>query len=108
MSGKKFDTGKTRLDLIPPEAVEAIGQVLTFGAQKYQDHNWRKGIHYSRLYAATLRHMNSFWEGNDIDEESGLPALSHAIVDLIMILCTEGKYDDRYKKTKTNKTNKTT
>ena len=41
--------------------------------------------------------MNSFWAGNDIDEESGLPAISHAIANLMMLLCAEELFDDRYK-----------
>ena len=96
--GNKNDGGKTRLDLIPPEALEAVGKVLTFGMGKYDAHNWRGGINYSRLYAATLRHMNSYWSGNDLDEESGLPHLSHSIVNLMMMLCTDEKFDDRFKK----------
>ena len=30
-SGLKYDAGKPRLDLIPPEAILAIGNVMTFG-----------------------------------------------------------------------------
>jgi hypothetical protein len=33
--GVKFDHGKARYDLIPPEVEEAIAKVLTYGAQKY-------------------------------------------------------------------------
>ena len=33
--GLKFDQEKTRLELVPPEIVEAIGQIMGFGANKY-------------------------------------------------------------------------
>ena len=33
--GLKFDSGKTRLELLPPELLYAVGTVLTFGANKY-------------------------------------------------------------------------
>ena len=32
MNGLKYDDGKPRLDLVPPEAVMALGRVLTYGA----------------------------------------------------------------------------
>ena len=39
---KKFDQGKPRLSLIPRSALIAAGEVLSFGAKKYDPHNWRK------------------------------------------------------------------
>ena len=30
--GLKHDGGKPRLDLVPPEIIEAVGTVMTFGA----------------------------------------------------------------------------
>lgn len=41
MDGLKYDDGKPRLDLIPPDAVMAIGYVMTYGAQKYGANNWQ-------------------------------------------------------------------
>lgn len=38
VEGVKFDAGKTRLDLFPPEALEEIGKVLTYGAKKYSQY----------------------------------------------------------------------
>ena len=38
------DSGKLRYDLIPVDALEAIVEVLTWGADnKYKDRNWEKG-----------------------------------------------------------------
>lgn len=34
--GHKDDSGKVRMDLIPPELLVAVGDVLTFGAKKYK------------------------------------------------------------------------
>jgi hypothetical protein len=42
-------------------------------------HNWRKGFHWSRLIAAAYRHLTSVAKGEDIDEESGLPHIFHAL-----------------------------
>lgn len=77
-SGRKDDTGKTRLELIPPTLLWAVGEVLGFGANKYAARNWEKGIQYGRVYGALQRHLNAFWAGDDIDAESTLPHLWHA------------------------------
>ncbi len=72
MSGKKFDEGKLRMDLIPPEAIKGLAKVLTYGADKYGEKNWLNGLSYSRVYAAIQRHLWAFWEGEDNDDESGI------------------------------------
>ena len=84
--GKKYDNGKLRLDLIPPEMHRALGEVLTFGANKYGDRNWEKGITLDRLYAANQRHLLAFLEGERIDPESGFPHLYHAFCNIGMML----------------------
>lgn len=77
MSGTKHDQEKVRLDLIDAEAVEGLAKVLTFGAQKYEAHNWRVGISNSRLLAAMLRHTFAIMRGEYTDPESGLPHIDH-------------------------------
>ena len=77
MSGTKYDGGKVQLDLIDAEAIEGLASVLTFGVQKYEAHNWRAGIHNSRLVAALLRHLFAIMKGEYIDPESGLPHIDH-------------------------------
>lgn len=76
--GKKFDTDKVRMELLPVEALVGTAKVLTFGAKKYDDRNWEKGIKYSRVYGALMRHMTAWWNGEDTDEETGLSHLHHA------------------------------
>lgn len=98
----KKDIGKNMLALIPPEAILAIGKVLTFGCEKYSADSWREGMNYSRVYSAIQRHLNAFWgEGSDTDEESGLSHLSHAFCGLAFLLAYEANkecyrtFDDR-------------
>ena len=101
MAGTKYDDNKPRMDLLDYRWVEGIAQVLTFGAEKYGTHNWRKGIKTSRLFAALLRHMAAHWSGEDLDKESGLPHLDHAGACLMMMVATRRdmpQLDDRYKK----------
>jgi hypothetical protein len=87
--GKKNDSGKLRMDLIPPEVEEALAEVLTHGAKKYDDRNWEKGIKYSRVYAALRRHLLAWMMGEEIDEEWGLPHLAHAYCCLTFLLTYE-------------------
>ena len=77
---QKFDGGKIRLELIPPEWTWGVGAVLTFGAQKYAAGNWAtgNGFEWSRLIGATERHLTAFKSGENLDPESGLSHLYHA------------------------------
>ena len=91
--GIKHDHGKLRLDLIPPEMHEALGQVLTFGAGKYGDRNWEEGISEDRLYAAAERHLQAHRKGEALDPESGLPHICNAFCNIGM-MCTLGARAD--------------
>ena len=97
----KHDQDKPRIDLIPPQAIKDIAEVLTYGAQKYDAHNWRDngGLEYSRVYAAAQRHLLSFWDGQSLDEETGMSHLAHAACCIVFLMSYEtednGK-DDRY------------
>jgi len=89
MAGRKDDNDKLRMDLIPTEAVEALAEVLTMGAKKYDDHNWREGIKYSRVIAALKRHLTS-WEGGEVfDEESGLNHMAHVLCNAAFLITYE-------------------
>lgn len=97
MSGDKHDQGKIRMDLLDPEVMKLMAKVLTFGADKYGDHNWRKGIKHSRLYSAVQRHLHAYWGGENFDIESGIEHLAHAMCGIMMMLAMPSK-DDRYVK----------
>ena len=102
MNGQKFDKGKNRLDLIPPEVIEAVGQILTHGAIKYAPHNWQKGINYEKVYGALQRHLQAFWRGEQFDSESKLSHLWHAACNIAFLVTYEAhpeqynEFDDRF------------
>lgn len=89
--GLKFDGGKLRLDLIPPNVIHGLGESLTYGANKYGDHNWERGIKYSRVFAALMRHLWAWWKGSDFDDESHLRHLHHALACLTFLV----EYENR-------------
>jgi hypothetical protein len=91
MAGTKYDGNKLRLDLIPDETLIALGSVLTYGATKYEDENWRDGIKYKRVYGAMMRHITSWKMGEVNDPESGLPHLWHAIFGLSTLITYEAR-----------------
>lgn len=93
-AGRKDDTGKARLDLLPPELLLRVGEVLDFGARKYAPRNWEKGIAYSRVFAALQRHMWAWWAGEDKDAETGLSHLAHAGCCLAFLLAFEERGHD--------------
>jgi len=102
VEGLKFDTGKARYDLIPPEVEEAIAKVLTFGAAKYGERNWELGMKWGRPYAALRRHMSAWWSGEDNDPETGMPHTWHAACCIAFIVAFEARgigTDDRPTKT---------
>ena len=93
--GKKFDVGKTRLELIPTELIKGVGEVLTFGAQKYDADNWRKfkKEDHRRLVGAAMRHLEAYRNGEYLDNESGLPHLAHAATNMGFLLALDKPYD---------------
>lgn len=82
----KADNGKTRLDLVTPTFIEAVGKIRTFGVQKYGDSDsWAK-VEPQRYMAALLRHINAYRMGEEIDKESGMPHLWHAACNLMFLI----------------------
>lgn len=94
----KYDTDKLRMELIPSEMMTALASVLTFGAQKYSDRNWEKGMKWSRCYGALMRHMLAWWSGEDKDIETGRSHLWHAACCISFLVTYEARgvgEDDR-------------
>lgn len=84
--GLKYDYGKVRPTLVIDsmrEAILAVSKVGTFGAEKYDDDNWKLVKDGEKRYRdAAYRHLLA--EG--CDEESGLPHLAHAAWNLLALL----------------------
>ena len=92
----KHDTGKDPWHLMPWDAARAIVVILAFGANKYADRNWEKGMPWSRCYSALMRHMTAWWQGQNTDEETGYSHLWHAGCCIVFLIAYEirGKGED--------------
>lgn len=104
----KFDEGKARMELIPSEFIFAVAQILTFGADKYADRNWEKGMSWGRVFGALMRHLWAWWGGlgptgqnfmfTVEDSETSYSHLWHAAACLIFLVTYEERQigiDDR-------------
>lgn len=80
-----YSDGKSGVDQIPPDVLLEVGDVYTYGEKKYFRDNWKKGNDWHQFYGSALRHIFKFWDGEDIDPESGQPHLAHAIWNLITL-----------------------
>lgn len=69
----RFNDGKPRFDLIPPEALIALAQHFQKGANKYQDRNWENdGMKWCQgTFASLERHAWAWMSGEDYDPENG-------------------------------------
>jgi len=98
--GNKFDKGKPRVELLDPEFLLAMGEVLGHGAEKYAADNWRGGISARRLIGAAIRHLLAVSRGEDIDSDSGFGHTAHLgceVMFLHWMLKYKPELDDRFK-----------
>jgi len=96
--GIKHDQDKIRLELIPPELLFAVGTILTFGAKKYADRNWEKGMKWGRVFGGLMRHLWMWWWGEKGDPETGKSHLWHAACCIAFLITYEQRKigeDDR-------------
>jgi len=91
--------GKVPFSVIPGPVLGQLGLAMLEGARKYGRHNWRDAdARASVYYDAALRHLLAWYEGQDIDPDSGLSHITKAIASLTVLLdaMTQGTWvDDR-------------
>jgi len=79
-------TRKIPFSTIPAPVLAEVGVAMLEGARKYGRHNYRvAGVRASVYYDATMRHLTSWWEGVDIDPDSGLSHITKAIASLAVL-----------------------
>lgn len=70
-TGGQKGSKKARFDLIPGQALTELAEHYGAGSEKYEDRNWELGYNWSLSFAALMRHAWQFWNGEDLDEETG-------------------------------------
>lgn len=79
-------TKKVPFSVLPCKVIAEVGLALLEGARKYGRHNYRvAGVRASVYIDALMRHLCSWWEGEDIDPDSGLSHITKAIACLFVL-----------------------
>lgn len=91
----KFDNGKPMVNLVEPDFILGIAEVLTYGASKYKEESWKTVKNgKNRYYAAAMRHLLAYKKGELVDKETGLSHLHHAAANLMFLSYYQGKQDE--------------
>lgn len=81
----KADDGKLRMELIPPETLISLAEVLTYGANKYSANSWQQ-VEPERYTGALLRHFIAYMrDSNSVDEESGIKHIKHVLCNAMFL-----------------------
>jgi len=84
--GARFDEGKTRFDLIPPNSLDEIALVYTYGANKYDANNWWRGMKWTKVIGPIMRHLMKWLRGEKRDPESNCHHLALVALNCIALI----------------------
>ncbi len=71
---------------VPTTVIWELGVAMLEGARKYGRHNYRVvNVHASVYIDAAKGHIDQWWEGEDIDEESGISHITKAMASLAVL-----------------------
>lgn len=84
-SGARYNSGKARYDLIPTHLLKSTADVFEYGANKYAEWNWAKGMPYSVIIGCLKRHIAAIERGEDVDKESGCRHIGHIMCNALML-----------------------
>ena len=77
---------KVGLSNVPMGPLLEVGLAMLEGGCKYGAHNYRDaGVRYKVYFDSTMRHMIDWWEGEDIDSDSGVHHVVKAIAGLMVL-----------------------
>jgi len=88
---------KAPVSTVSAAVVAEVGVAMMEGALKYGRHNYRAvGVRASVYFDSTRRHLDDWWEGEDIDPDSGLSHITKAIASLVVLrdAMIQGKVTD--------------
>lgn len=88
---------KVPMSTVPANVLAELGVAMLEGTCKYGRHNYRAvGVRGSVYYDGTMRHLMAWWEGEDIDPDSGMSHITKAITSLVVLrdAMIQGKFTD--------------
>lgn len=100
---RAFGIRKPSPHFIPPIAIIEESVVMAMGAEKYGAWNWTQdSVDASTYYSAAMRHLMSWFAGENNDPETGVSHLAHVracMAILLDALAIGNLVDDRPKAT---------
>ncbi len=79
-------TKKFPMHCVSCAVLAEMGLGMMEGGRKYGTHNYReKGVRASVYFDAAIRHLYQWWEGEDIDSDSGLSHVTKALTTLCVL-----------------------
>ena len=88
---------KAPMSTVSATVLLEVGLAMLEGAAKYGKFNYRAvGVRSSVYYDATMRHLMSWYEGEDVDPDSGMSHITKAIASLVVLrdAMIQGMVDD--------------
>lgn len=90
---------KAPMSTVSAAVLAEVGVAMLEGAAKYGRHNYRvAGVRASVYYDGTMRHLMSWWEGEDLDPDSQMSHITKAITSLVVLrdamiqgMCTDDR-----------------
>jgi hypothetical protein len=97
--GMRYNDGKLKWSYVHFQSMEPMVRVLMFGAQKYEPHNWQKGLNKVEILESMQRHLAKMMDGEENDPESGLSHIGHIMCNAMfwsyMDLRDKGKINEK-------------
>jgi hypothetical protein len=91
--GQKESKGKLRVDLVTPQCIIGMAEVLTKALEKYDENSWQNVKDpIDTHYAALFRHLLDWRMGKLDDSESGLSAMKHVLTNAMFLLNHEERF----------------
>lgn len=96
---RAYGVKKPSPHFIPPIAIIEESAVMALGAAKYGAYNWSASpVDATTYYSAAMRHLMSWYSGEDVDPESGASHLAHVRACMAILMDSHAQgilVDDR-------------
>lgn len=91
--GEKDRSGKIRVDLISPECIIGMGEVLTAALNNYSENSWQNIDNpIDTHYGALLRHLLKWRSGELDDDKTKLSHIKHILTNAMFLLHHEERF----------------